>query len=242
MSRTPLTLFVTACLGGLTALPLVALPVSAAEPTATATQAAPAPVRPPASGAAHLGSLFTPPAGGAQEIQITSDSMDMNLSEHTASFTGNVLVRDPRYQIRADKMIVRFGADQQPERIEAIGKVQIDELEAKRRATAGRADYDVAKGTFVLTDKPVLSMGGDSMQGASKITYFRDNERVIFEGGADRRPTLRFTPKPGDTLPGLPGRGKNPDAPDAGAPAKAAATSTTSTAEGGANAATGNRP
>lgn len=237
MPRNPLHLLITAPFRGLAALLLVALPVSAAEPTATPPQAAPAPARPPAGGAARLGSLFTPPTGGAQEIQITSDSMDMNLSEHTASFTGNVLVHDPRYQIRADKMIVRFGADQQPERIEALGNVQIDELEAKRRATAGRADYDVTKGTFVLTDKPVLSMGGDSMQGASKITYFRDNERVIFEGGADRRPTLRFTPKPGDTMPGIPGRGKNKDAQDAGA------TTTTSTAEGGSgHAAAGNRP
>lgn len=238
MSRNPLHLFTTAPFRGLAALLLVALPVTAAEPAATPpAQAAPAPARPPAGGAARLGNLFTPPAGGAQEIQITSDIMDMNLSEHNASFTGNVLVRDPRYQIRADKMIVRFGADQQPERIEALGNVQIDELEAKRRATAGRADYDVLKGTFVLTEKPVLSMGGDSMQGASKITYFRDNERVIFEGGADRRPTLRFTPKPGDTMPGIPGRGKNKDDQAAGA------TTTTSTTEGGSgHATTGNRP
>jgi len=237
MFRNPFHPLVTATFSGLAALLLAALPVAAAEPTATPTQAAPAPTRLPAGGAARLGSLFTPPTGGAQEIQITSDSMDMNLSEHTASFTGNVLVRDPRYQIRADKMIVRFGADQQPERIEALGNVQIDEIEAKRRATAGRADYDVVKGTFVLTDKPVLSMGGDSMQGASKITYFRDNERVIFEGGADRRPTLRFTPKPGDTMPGIPGCGKGKDVQGTGT------TTTTSTTEGGSgHADAGNRP
>ncbi|MEI8080023.1 MAG: lipopolysaccharide transport periplasmic protein LptA [bacterium] len=237
MPRNPLHRLVTTPVCGLAAWLLVALPVVAAEPAVTPPQAVLAPVRPPVGGAARLGNLFTPPAGGAQEIQITSDSMDMNLSEHNAAFTGKVLVRDPRYQIRADKMIVRFGADQQPERIEALGNVQIDELEAKRRATAGRADYDVTKGTFVLTDKPVLSMGGDSMQGASKITYFRDNERVIFEGGADRRPTLRFTPKPGDTMPGLPGRDKNQAGNDAGA------TTTTSTAKGGSgHATTGNRP
>ena len=239
MPRNPFYLLVTAPIRGLAALLLVSLPVSAAEPTATTTQAAPAPVRPSAGGAAHIGSLFTPPAGGAQEVQIASDSMDMNLSERTAAFTGNVLVRDPRYQIRANQMIVRFGADQQPERIEAVGNVQIDELEAKRRATAGRADYDVLKGTFVLTDKPVLSMGGDSMQGASKITYFRDNERVIFEGGADRRPTLRFTPKPGDTVPGLPGLSKEKEGKNAGETTPSA---TSANHGGSGNADAGNSP
>ncbi|MFA5206037.1 MAG: LptA/OstA family protein [Lentisphaeria bacterium] len=191
-----------------------------AAPLLTAADAPPAPAKKAAP--AGLGGLFTPPTSGAQEVQISSDSMDMNLGEHTASFTGNVLVRDPRYQIRSDKMIVRFSVDQQLERIEAVGNVQIDELTAKRRAVAGRADYDVIKGTFVLTDKPALSMGGDSMQNASKITYFRDNERVIFERGDDnQRPTLRFTPKTGDSI-GLPGRAKDTASAAAGAAASGA--------------------
>lgn len=147
------------------------------------------------------------------EIDIQSDSMDMDLAQRTSTFTGHVVVKEPRMQMQSDKMVVYFGKNDKPERLEAIGHVVIEQPEAKRKATAGKAEYDVTKGTIVLTETPTLKIGDNTLSGATKIIYERDTERVKFEGD---RPRIQLNPKTQTEIPDLfntLGKDRVPDAP-----------------------------
>ena len=195
-----------------------------AEPLELAGPAEPAPA-PAASTAtattmaAPAGTATTPAAASAaktpattSEIEITADNMDMDFAAHISTLTGHVVVTESRMKLQADKMIVHFGTDERPERIEALGNVTIEQPDVNRKAKAGRAEYTVAKGMIELTDKPSLSMGGDTMTGAAKITYYRDEDRVSFDSAKTPdgvRPTLTITPKSEVKIPDVLSGGKD---------------------------------
>ena len=143
-------------------------------------------------------------AAARSDVEITSDNMDMDFGAKVSTFTGNVVVTEVRMKLRAEKMVVFFGQDDKPERIEASGNVIIEQPDEDRVARAGRAEYDVLKGMIILTEKPTLTMGNDTLTGATRIVYYRDNSRVTCDSGsADARPRITFTPKSQDVLPDL---------------------------------------
>ncbi len=186
-----------------------ALQAEAAAPTAAVSgTAAPAPTAqaPAASKSAEaapavkpkedLGKKLFPDLGPGGDIEITSDSMDMDFSKHISTFTGNVVVTDPRMTLKADRMVVQFDVQEKPQHIEAAGNVVIDQPVADRHAKAGKAEYDVVKGVVVLTEKPSVTAGGNTMSGAARITYYRDEERVTADGGTEpgTKPVIHVTP------------------------------------------------
>ena len=126
------------------------------------------------------------------ELQITSDTVDMNFGKKMATFRGNVVVCDDSMRLTADQMIVWLSEKDELKQIEATGNVVIQQLNQDRRAEAGKALYEVEKGTVVLTENPVVLVGKSSATGAEKITYFRSTETFRFESGSDQkiRPTI----------------------------------------------------
>jgi lipopolysaccharide transport protein LptA len=142
------------------------------------------------------GNKLFPDLGPGGTVQINADSMDMDMARHISTFTGNVVVTDPRMTLKADKMVVTFDAQEKPQVIVAEGNVVIDQPAADRHAKAGRAEYDVVKGVIVLTEKPVLTAGANTMIGSAKITYDRDAEHISCEGQAEpgKQPTIVVTP------------------------------------------------
>jgi len=192
-----------------TEVPAVATPVAPAVtvPVAPALlpAAPPAPVaKEPEKKPKDDGFLPLLPKDKPDEVEIVADTMDMDFGKHISTFQGNVLVTEARMRLQADKMVVYFGETEKPEKIEAIGNVVIHQPEANRTARAGRAEYDMIKGTITLLDNPSLKMGDNSLDGASKITYYRDNERVICDGGKEGvRPVIQFMPKGKTDVPDL---------------------------------------
>ena len=128
----------------------------------------------------------------SSELQIASDTVDMDFAERMAVFEGSVEVTDARMTLNADKMIVTLSAQDELQRLEATGNVIVLETGTDRRATAGKAVYDVAKGIIVLTEKPVVIAGENKLSHAYRITYFRDNEKFKFEGRGKDRPTFNL--------------------------------------------------
>ncbi len=126
------------------------------------------------------------------ESLITSDRMEMDFGAHVAKFDGHVVVKDPRMTLKTDRLIAFFTVDNQLIKVEALGNVVILQPQVDRRAAAGHAVYDIRKGTIVLTETPTLTTGLNMLSGASQITYYRDSERVVCEGG---QPTIRIVPK-----------------------------------------------
>ena len=193
-----------------TAVPAATNPVA---PAVTAPAASPAllPAAPPAPVAKEPekkpkddGFLPLLPKDKPDEVEIVADTMDMDFGKHISTFQGNVLVTEVRMRLQADKMVVHFGETDKPEKIEAVGNVVIHQPEANRTAYAGRAEYDVVKGIITLLDNPKLKMGENSLDGAAKITYYRDNERVICDGGKEgERPVMQLVPKGKTDVPDL---------------------------------------
>ena len=141
----------------------------------------------------------TPPPAPelAGEITITSDSMDMNFMRRMAVFTGNVITTDPRMVLTAEQMTVTFDAQQKPLWIEATGNVIMNQLGTDRHAKGGKARYEVATETVVLTEKPLMLDGKNTMDGMAQVTYNRTTGRFLGEGRADpaKRPLIHFTPQ-----------------------------------------------
>ena len=136
------------------------------------------------------------PHGIEGEIIITSDSMDMNFARRTAIYTGNVIATDPRMVLTAEQMIVTFDAQQNPLWLEATVNVTMNQAVTNRQAKGGRARYEVAQETVVLTEKPFMIDGKNRMDGMAQITYNRNSGRFLGEGRADssKRPVIHFTP------------------------------------------------
>lgn len=149
--------------------------------------------------------------GQPTEVEIRSDNMDIDFQKHFSTFTGHVKVTESRMTLTADKMVVYFGQDDKPQRIECTGNVVIEQPEAKRRATAGRAEYDLAKGQISLTENPKLLIGQNSLEGVARITYYRDSERISCEGasGEATQPVIRLMPGSQQDIPGFPSTSGN---------------------------------
>ena len=157
-----------------------------------------APAAPPADAKPEKPKALAPAGLGlAGDMKVASDSLDTDFSNRLSTFTGHVVVTDPRMTLKADKIMVTFGAGHEWQRIVATGKVTIDQPDLKRQAKAGRAEYDVVKGVIVLTGNPTLVSGESTLTGAEKITYYRDEERVSTEGG---RATINSTSSPAAPL------------------------------------------
>lgn len=109
---------------------------------------------------------------------ITSRRLTFDQKNQFALFEENVLVVDPSLRMRADRLTVRFGADNQAESIEAVGRVVIQQEDTI--AWAGRAAYDVVSGMIFMEDSPRIKRGRDTLEGDT-ITFWRDDNKMICE-------------------------------------------------------------
>lgn len=131
--------------------------------------------------------------------KISADSMDIDISKNLAVFTGNVLIDDPQLVINCHKMEIVLdqgeGGDIKSKTISKIvckGDVviirKLPDAEVKekgaQKAIAGEAEYEVKTGKVTLSEKPMLMRGDDSLKGR-KITFWRDSNRLMVEGGGD---------------------------------------------------------
>lgn len=129
-----------------------------------------------------------------QKTEVRADQVDMDLKAGTAVFEGNVLVSDGRMILEAARMTVHFTESNRLTRIEATGNVVITQPDGDRRATAGRAFYDMESGEVVLTENPTLRMGEHSLQNAEQIIYHRDNQRFSTKAKPGQRVKVQFMP------------------------------------------------
>jgi lipopolysaccharide export system protein LptA len=144
---------------------------------------------------------------------ITSDSLDVDIANDLATFTGNVIVEDEEMRINCNKMVIHLeasadtpsaagttggdnasptGGNKRVSKIVCVGDViiirkadpeSVVDEVSEQKALAGRADYDVNSGQIVLTEDPVLMRGTDSLRG-ERITIWRDSDKMKVEGGS----------------------------------------------------------
>ncbi len=179
-------------------------------PAAALPAPAPAPVSTPAA-----------PTGTTDDVQVagdltvvTSDQLTYDGSKGYALFERNVVVSDPHLKLKADKLTITFEGRSTVKSILAEGHVVISQED--RRGWGQRASYDVATGKIVLEGDPRVMRGKDMLIG-DRITFWRDENRVLVESDKDRSPSVQ---QPGARLIIYPEKGRSPLNPTGGARGK----------------------
>lgn len=121
--------------------------------------------------------------GEKKPTLITSDGpLDADFENKTAVFKDNVVVKDEQGTVKADKMKVFFGNENNEiDKIECRGNVEIRQKD--RYSESEEAIYYAAEKKIVLKGDPVIRQESDHYR-AEVITIFTEQNRVLFEPSA----------------------------------------------------------
>ena len=121
---------------------------------------------------------------------ITADKLTFDYLQKFALFENNVVVNDPRLQLRANKLTIIFTEAGGAQTIKAEGKVLLTQDDKKARADL--ATYDVVSGKIVLAGGPPQMMQGRNILEGEIITFWRDEQRL------ECKPNARLVVYPDD--------------------------------------------
>jgi lipopolysaccharide export system protein LptA len=129
-------------------------------------------------GAAQSGNL----PSSQQPIQIRADSLEIDLKNTQATYTGQVQIVQDNFQLSADKVIVFFDK-QQPTRLEANGNPVRFQQQSKElwQGEAKRLSYRFDNGLLTLEGNAQLSQGKNQMRSQS-LTYDLNQSRLKASG------------------------------------------------------------
>ncbi len=136
-------------------------------------------------------------------IIIKSNSLQIDNKRQVVTFTGEVNASQDIFVLDCDKMFVFYenppgqkeveGGETKIDRIVATGNVRI-----KRTlggiATAEKAVYYQKEEKMVLTGKPIVRQGKNSVEG-ERITLFLKESRSVVEGSKDKKVKAVIFPK-----------------------------------------------
>lgn len=115
---------------------------------------------------------------------ITCDgNLSMDYEANQAFFYNNVVVKNPRGTLQADRLVVFFSPDgKKVEKSEASGHVTV-RFGEKSGSSNRMVYYPVQKKAILLGDA-VVAAGPNSVRG-EKITFYLDREEMEVEGAPD---------------------------------------------------------
>ena len=181
------------------------LPAAALVMLALASAAWAEPAREPQKG----GALFDAGSFGNKKepIIITSDTLEYDYKTNVVVYRGDVIAVQGETKVRSDTLTVTLaaqtnadppdGAEKGSQRLQevvAVGNVRIDN--GTRWATGGRAVFEQATRTLVLTENPVLHDGANEVSG-DRVTLYLDENRSVVDGGRRRVKATVFPNKDG---------------------------------------------
>ncbi|MFH1037608.1 MAG: LptA/OstA family protein [PVC group bacterium] len=145
-----------------------------------------------------IGSLISPVFFAAPEPEAPPDdewtvvTCDGNLfldyGHQQATFFNNVLVKNPRGSLRADRLVIFFTPDgKKVERTEGEGNVQI--LSEEKTGNAEKVIYYPDEKKAVLLGDAVITSRTDSVRGG-QITFYLDRNEIEVED----TPGIKFFP------------------------------------------------
>lgn len=95
-------------------------------------------------------------------VEVTADTLDVNQSDGSAEFKGNVLVGQGEMRLSAKRVLVIYNQDNSGvERLEAVGDVVL--VNGPDAAQAERADYSIGSGVIVMTGDVLLTQGPNAL-------------------------------------------------------------------------------
>lgn len=129
----------------------------------------------------------------SQPVKITSEQLDADDQAGVFVFKGDVQAQQGDVFIYAQTMTVSYmkNVTRQIDTVVAQGDVRIVQL--NRVATGGKAIFYHQEGRIVLSEKPRVVQGDNTVEGERIIVYLNDN-RSIVEGSTKRRVKAVFIP------------------------------------------------
>ncbi|MEM9399025.1 MAG: lipopolysaccharide transport periplasmic protein LptA [Verrucomicrobiota bacterium] len=113
------------------------------------------------------------------ETTITSDNFKLDLAEKQGVFSGKVVVVHPRFELKAEEIIVFFTDGNKISRMLAKGNVKIDQVD--KSSESREAEYFVTDKKIILSGNPVVMQGENQVSG-NTITLFPDSDKMEVEG------------------------------------------------------------
>jgi lipopolysaccharide transport protein LptA len=180
-----------------------------ASPTPKPTAAAAAETKDPLR-SAFGGKLAAPAGGQPVTTEIFADEAVFDSGNSVGTFTGRVIVNDPRFNLQADKLTVHMAKGEQPglQRVVAEGNVGVvreraDGEASRTVARAERAVYTAADGNVELSGSPRVQSGLNTHIATSPDTVMLLNEAGVLRTKGPSRTELRQQPA-GATQPPKP--------------------------------------
>jgi len=95
-------------------------------------------------------------------VEVTADTLDVDQSNGTAEFLGNVVVGQGEMRLTAPRLLVIYKTEGKGiERLEATGGVTL--VSGEDAAEAERADYTIDSGVVVMTGNVLLTQGDNAL-------------------------------------------------------------------------------
>jgi len=127
----------------------------------------------------------TIPAERVEKLEITANSSDIDYEKKELVFIGNVEVKDPQVEIKADRLAVFFDENEDVKSFKAYGNDDLVEVilyrenESPINAKGDEASYNAKTGQITLTGETTsLKNGKNSIKGAKKIVFFMTKEGI----------------------------------------------------------------
>ncbi len=130
----------------------------------------------------------------ALPVEITADSLDVNQTDGSATFEGNVVIGQGEMRLSAAKVVVEYGEDAEGnteiKRLIATGGVTL--VSADEAAEANSATYSVTDATISLTGSVLVTQGPTAMSGDAMVINLETgngtiegNVRTLLNTGSD---------------------------------------------------------
>jgi lipopolysaccharide export system protein LptA len=138
--------------------------------------AADTPARSPVAGRGAIA-----PHNSNAPINVSSDNFAGNFETKVGTYSGNVIVTQADYKLRADKVNVKV-VDGKPSRFDATGNVVF--ISTSGTATGDYGIYDLGPRTVTLTGHVVLTKDKDVMHGTALTVDMNTGESHLTAHGA----------------------------------------------------------
>lgn len=121
-------------------------------------------------------------------VEVTAENLSVNQADGTATFTGDVLVKQGEIRLQADEIRVEYGdTGGDIERLHASGGVLL--VNATDAAEAASAVYTIASGEVVMSGNVLMTQGQAAIKGQTLVINLKTGTGRM-EGGV----TTTFTP------------------------------------------------
>lgn len=125
------------------------------------------------------------PAERVEKLEITANSSDIDYEKKELVFIGDVVVKDPQVEVKADRLAVYFDQNEDVKSFKAFGNDELVEVVLHRKnqlpikAKGDEATYDAKTGEITLTGETTsLKNGRNAINGAKKIIFFMTKEGI----------------------------------------------------------------